>query len=259
MAGSNVIGTVVVASLLIGACENAENKARYVKAPLESIDPADRASLNNAVSEARTRLTSVRNEKLRQDLSRQIDDAQERMLEQIRAAEWEEAVARQAAREAQAERDRAAAALEDARKREAERKYESERERNEERKDERIPSAASDPGQEPWEGRRAAAVERQKELTKEAVTEIEVSMRSSALQDGTRVLVLRNTKPYPVSFSLLCFTRGDSAQRTFAIRIPAGGEKRIGFVQGWCGNFKGGERCEAYVDGERMWNYTVPE
>jgi hypothetical protein len=258
MAGSNVIGIVVVASLLIGACENAEKKARYVKAPLESIDAADRTSLNSAVSEARTRLASVRNEKLRADLSRQIDDAQERVLEQIRAAELEEAMARQAAREAQAERERAAAALEDARRRDAERKYETERKRDEERKAEPV-TEATDPGHEPWERRRAAAVERQNERTKEGVTELEVGMRSSALNDGTMVLILRNAKPYPVSFELRCFTRDDTAQKTFAMRIAAGGEKRIGFMQGWCGNFKGGERCEAYVDGELMWSYTVPE
>jgi hypothetical protein len=83
-------------------------------------------------------------------------------------------------------------------------------------------------------------------------------MRNSLIGDGTKVLVLRNPTPYPASFDLRCHTRNDVSQKTFSVIIPAGGEKNIGFLQGWCGNFKAGERCEAYVDGERMWQYKVP-
>lgn len=255
----------ILGCLLLAGCEDAEAKARYVKAPLESADLTDRTSWSDAVSEARTRLASVRNDRLRTDLSKEIDGAHDRALEQIREIERNEAAARQAERELQAERERAAAALEEERRRAAERKYQDdERRRAAERKRDarpEPPAEESSPTHAAHEQaeRRRAALEHHRERAKEAVTDLEVGIRNSLLNDGTKVVVLRNAKPYPVSFDLRCFTRGDTAQKAFSMRIPAGGEKRLGFVQGWCGNFTGGERCEAYVEGEQMWSYTVPE
>jgi hypothetical protein len=250
----------VLGWLLLAGCENAETKARYVKAPLEGIDLTDRISLSSAVSEARTRLASVGDGQLRADLSRDIEDIHDRALEQIAEAEREEAAELQAAREAQAAREREAAAREEERRLTAERKREEEEQKRTARRAERTEedSSAMEPAGDQQE-RRLAAVERQLERAKEAVTELEVGIRGSLLNDGTKVLVLRNAKPYPVNFVMRCYARGNTAQKSFAMSMPAGGEKRVGFMQGWCGNFRGGERCEASVDDEVLWSYTVPE
>lgn len=255
----------ILGFLLLAGCEDAEAKARYVKSPLESADLTDRTAWSHAaVSEARTRLASVRNDRLGTDLSKEIDDAHDRALEQIREIERNEAATRQAERELQAERERAAAAHEEERRRAAERKYQDgERKRAAERKRDARPEPSVEepsPAHAAHQAeRRRGALERHRERAKEAVTDLEVGIRNSLLNDGTKVVVLRNAKPYPVSSDLRCFTRGDTAQKAFSMRIPAGGEKRLGFVQGWCGNFTRGERCEAYVEGEPMWSYTVPE
>lgn len=238
----------VVSWLIVAGCENAEEKVRYVKAPLESADVTDRTSLNRAVSESRTRLASVRSAVLRTNLSAEIDEEYERALKQIRQDEEEQArKALEAEREREAERQRAAAAALEAEKIQEEREKAALAVRPAKRESE------SDQIE-----RRRAAVEAYRERTKDAVTELEVGVRESALGDGTKVLVLRNLKPYPANFDLRCYTRDDLGQKTFSLIVPAHGEKRVGFVQGWCGNFKQGERCEAYVDGELMWEYKVP-
>ena len=244
----NAVVAGLTAWLVLAGCENAEEKARYVKAPLESADPDSRASLDEAATEAKTRLASVRSARLRADLSTDIDGTYDRALARIREREEAARQALEAERRLQAERERAiAAALEAERKREQERRLEDEQEP--------VPPADAADGQQE---RRRAAVAEQFERAKEAVTALEVGVRSSALGDGTKVLVLRNGKPYAVHFDLLCFARGNTAQKTFALAMPPHGEKHIGFVQGWSGNFTGGERCEAYLEGEWMWDYTVP-
>ncbi|HEV8435658.1 MAG TPA: hypothetical protein VGR95_19770 [Thermoanaerobaculia bacterium] len=214
-------------------CEDAEKKARYVKAPLETGDVTSSPTLEQAVSEARTRLLSVHNERLRADLSKDIDGTYARTLAAIRDAERQKTVAL----EREAERQRAAAAAIEAERR-------------------KKLAALSKPAPPSVEQHRHDAPDFH-ELTKSAVAGLQVGVRYSALGDGTKVLVLRNPTPYPASFDLRCYTRTD-AQKTFSMIIPAGGEKHFGFLQGWCGNFKDGERCEAYVDGERMWQYKIP-
>jgi hypothetical protein len=195
------IGSIVLAGCLLAAgCENAQEKARYVKEPLETVDASSLSSVNDAVREARTRLMDVRSEKLRTELSQEIDDESQRMLARIEENER---------RERERERDRAAAQDERARRR-------------------------------------------------QAVADLQVSTRPSLLARGTHVLVLRNSKEFSVSFDLRCYTRGDTAQKTFFVDVPARGEKHIGFLQGWPGNFKPGERCEAYSGGERLWSLSIP-
>jgi hypothetical protein len=191
--------------------------------------------LNVAVNEARTRLRSVRDRQLRAELSKEIEQVYERALASVREVEQQ----RTAASVRQVESERAAAAA-----------LETERQR----KLSRAPAAERKPAVE----RRRAAVAEFRERTKEAVAGLQVGVRNSALGDGTKVLILRNPTPNPASFDLRCYTANGAVQKTFSIIIPPGGEKHIGFLQGWCGNFKQGERCEAYVDGERIWRYDVP-
>jgi hypothetical protein len=237
------IGLIV--GILASGCEDAEERARYVKAPLVTGDLTTRATLNDAVNEARTRLLSVRDPQLRAGLSKEIEQVYERALVSVQDAEQQRAAsnvlhegAAVAAPEAEQQRQPvhapAAERAQAAAGRKARVKHESTTER------------------------RSAAVAEFRERTKEAVAGLQVGMRNSALGDGTKVLILRNPTPNPASFDLRCYTRNDAAQRTFSIIIPPGGEKHVGFLQGWCGNFKHGERCEAYVDGERIWKYDVP-
>jgi hypothetical protein len=92
---------------------------------------------------------------------------------------------------------------------------------------------------------------------RQAVKDLEIGTRPSLLGDGTQVLVLRNTKRYSADFDLTCYTRGDAGKKTFMVNVPPRSEKHVGFLQGWCGNFKPGERCEAHCDGELLWNRTI--
>jgi hypothetical protein len=224
----------MVVAFAIG-CEDAEKKARYVKAPLETGDVTSRRTLERAVSEARTRLLSVRKERLRADLSKDIDETYARSMAAIRESEQRQA----AVLEREAERQRAAGAA-----------IEAERQKKLAGLSEPAPPSVA-------RNRRHAALTDYRKLTKRAVAGLQVGVRLSALGDGTKVLVLRNPTPYPASFDLRCYTR-TNVQKTFSMIIPAGGEKHFGFLQGWCGNFKDGERCEGYVEGERMWQYNIP-
>ena len=218
--------------IVIAGCENAEQKARYVKAPLESVDVTDRAALNQAVAEAKTRLVSVRDARLRSDLALDIDATYERAMAHLLEAEREEA----------------------ARK---ERELEQERQAVRTPPPEPPPSKPSSPLVSQDELRRAALAA-QNDRAKKAVTDLEVGVRDSAFGDGSKVLVLKNVMSYAANFELRCHAADGSFHKAFAILLPAYGEKRIGFVQGWPGNFKGGESCEAYVDGERLWEYSIP-
>lgn len=210
------------AALFATGCQNAEQEARYVKAPFETGDLTTRASIDLALNEARTRLLSVRDEELRSELSKEIDQTYDRLLLPVREAEQAETTRKE---------------LEAAKERETERQRTAARDRAAERR---------------------AAVAEATERNKDVVTKLEVGLRDSLLGDGTKVLVLRNPEQSSASFELRCHTRNDVSQRSFSITVPPGREKHLGFLQGWCGNFKGGERCEAYVDGERLWEYKMP-
>ena len=210
------------AALFATGCQNAEQVGRYVKAPFETGDLTTRPAIDQALNDARTRLLSVRDEELRAELSKEIDQTYDRMMLPIREEEQAEAARKE---------------LEAAKEREAERQRAAVRDRA---------------------AQRRAAVAEAAERNKDVVTRLEVGLRDSLLGDGTKVLVLRNAEQAQASFQLRCHTRGDVSQRTFSVTVPPGREKHLGFLQGWCGNFKGGERCEAYVDGERLWEYKVP-
>lgn len=238
MRTKRLCSVVFAGYLVLAGCENAQEKARYVKEPLETVDATNLASVNSAVREARTRLVTVRSRELRAELSNDIDDEYQRMLAQIQETE---------------RREKELSAIEAEKKRqeiELEERHEAmrlQKERDAQRE----------------ESRRAAARNRRdtnrdpQDHNRQAVKDLEVGTRPSLLGDGTQVLVLRNTKRYPADFDLTCYTRGDGEKKTFMVNIPPRSEKHVGFLQGWCGNFKPGERCEAHCDGELLWNRTI--
>jgi len=236
---------VLAGYLVLAGCENAQEKARYVKEPLETVDATNLASVNSAVRDARTRLVTVRNDELRAELSNDIDDEYQRMLAQIQEAERRET--ERAAIEAEKKRQE----IELEERREA---MQLQKERDAAREENRRAAEAN--------LRTAEANPRDTEpdphdLNRQAVKDLEVGTRPSLLGDGTQVLVLRNTNRYPADFDLTCYTRGDGAKKTLMVNIPPRSEKHVGFLQGWCGNFKPGERCEAHCDGELLWNRTI--
>lgn len=243
---------IVLTGYLLVSCENAQEKARYVKEPLETADTASLASVNSAVSEARTRLVTVRNDELRAELSKDIDDEYQRMLAQIQETERREK--ERAAIEAEKKRQE----LELEERREAmqlQKERDAEREAN--RRAVEANRRSAETNRRSAEANRRDAEPDPHDLNRQAVKDLEVGTRPSLLGDGTQVLVLRNTKRYPADFDLTCYTRGDAARKTFMVNVPARGEKNIGFLQGWCGNFKPGERCEAHCDGELLWNRKI--
>jgi FtsZ-interacting cell division protein ZipA len=230
---------VLIACLVLAGCENAQEKARYVKEPLETVDAASLSSVNNAVREARTRLVTVRSRELRAELSNDIDDEYQRMVAQIQETERREK--ERAAIEA--EKKRQEVELEERRE-----EMRLQKERQAQREESRHAAARN---------RRDTNQDEPQDRNRQAVKDLEVGTRPSLLGDGTQVLVLRNTKHDPADFDLTCYTRGDTAKKTFMLNVPPRSEKHIGFVQGWCGNFKPGERCEAHCDGELLWNRTI--
>lgn len=222
-----------------------------MKGPLETADLTNRAALDAAISEAKTRLVTVENRQLRADLSTDIDDAYARALAVIQEREQQERalIEAEARRRLELEQQTALAALAARKKAEAEA----------ERKIRRATTSKT-----PGEGnldqmsRRHAAEEAQHSRAKEAITDLVVAARDSVMGDGTKVLIIRNEKGYAVDVELRCYTGDHRTKGIRSITVPARGEKHLGFLQGWCGNFKSGERCEAYLGGELMWKYTVP-
>jgi uncharacterized membrane protein len=91
---------------------------------------------------------------------------------------------------------------------------------------------------------------------RQAIVDVRVGDRASYLGDGTRVLILQNSNPHPVSFALQCYTVSGYS-KVLPVSIPRYGYSEVGYVQGWAGNFKPGEHCEAYFDGNQIWTYSV--
>lgn len=252
MPTKQLCSVVLAGCLVLVGCENAQEKARYVKEPLETVDTASLVSVNSAVREARTRLVTVRNEELRAELSKDIDDDYQRMLSQIQ--ETERLEKERAAVEAEKKRQE----IEREERREAmllQKERDAEREAN--RRTAEANRHAVEASQRTAEVNRSDAEPDPHDLNRQAVKDLEVGTRPSLLGDGTQVLVLRNTRRNAADFDLTCYTRGDEAKKTFMVNVPPRSEKHVGFLQGWCGNFKPGERCEAHCDGELLWNRTI--
>lgn len=222
---SLVLGLCVVC---VGCGEDAEQRARYVKQPFAS-QQSEVGALDAAHQEAKTRLTSVRTDKLREDLARDIDAEYERRLTRLREAE---------------ERSRQRAAEEAARVREAERQRLVAAEAEQRRQQDALQQQMA-----------RDAVAEQHRRHRQAVIDLETSLRSSAVEN--LVLQLRNGSGIPLSFDLRCFTRNDRTFKTMFVTIPPRGQREIGFLEGWDGNFVAGERCEARLDNEVLWNRVV--
>lgn len=229
---------ILLGCFVMMGCEDREERARYVKEPLGNIEEGSLASLNEAFREAETRLVSVRSDSLREELSKDLKQEYERLLARVREVERERAAraAAQAEKEREAERQRLAEA-------EAQAQAQAQAQRQRELDQQQMNYAM------------ALA---QKERTRQAVIKLESVMRISAFEDGTQVLMLRNGQPLQLDFDLKCYTADDSYYKTFFVSVPARGETEIGFVQGWRDNFREGEHCEAYFDGERLWDRYVP-
>lgn len=246
MRSKRLCSLILAGGMAVTGCENAQQKARYVKEPLETVDASSLASVNIAVREARTRLLTVRNRELRAELSKDLDGEYERMTAQIRESERRE----KERAEAEAETRRQQLELEE--RREALRLQKvRESEQAETRLAEETRAADTDPA-------RHGEEQPLRQRNRKAVKDLQVDTRPSLLGDGTQVLVLRNSGHDSADFDLTCYTLDDAAKKTFMVNIPPRSEKHIGFVQGWLGNFKSGERCEASADGELLWNHAIP-
>ncbi len=223
---------ILLSCFVLMACEDREERARYVKGPLEDINEESLASLNKAYREAETRLKSVKSGGLKAELSKDLDQEYQRLLAHIHEVERERA-------------ERAAAQEEAAREAESQRLAQVEAEARKQRElEQQLVNQAT--------------ARAQKENMRQAVLDLEGGMRPSMLDDGTQVLVLSNSQPFRVDFDLRCYTRNDSTNKAMFVSVPARGEMEIGFLEGWSGNFVEGERCEAYFDGELLWNRSVP-
>ncbi len=215
-----------------GACkhEDPEERARYVKEPLEKVQAADVASLDVAYREAETRVLSVEDEKLRQELSGDLEQEYQRLLTRIR----EENLQKEAEAAAEAERQRQAEL-----QRLAQEQEQLERQRQAEQ-----------------QLQAQAAAQAQGERTRQAIINLEGGMRASLLDDGTQVLQLRNSQSFSLTFDLRCYTRDKSVRKTLFVTVPARGQAEIGFLEGW--QFRRGDHCEAYYQDELLWDRSVP-
>ena len=103
----------------------------------------------------------------------------------------------------------------------------------------------------------AAETARLSNQQRQGVEAIEVGFRRSIADESTMVLVLKNLKTYSLDFDLKCYTT-NGRSKTIFVSIPAREATEIGFLEGWSGNWVTGERCEAYLDGKRLWSVTAP-
>lgn len=92
---------------------------------------------------------------------------------------------------------------------------------------------------------------------RDGVAALRVGWRWSTLDDGTQVMRLVNEFPTQVNVTLKCFAINGRA-KTLQISVPGKGFGEVGFLQGWPQNFVYGERCEAYADGQFVWEVKVP-
>lgn len=60
-----------------------------------------------------------------------------------------------------------------------------------------------------------------------------------------------------MDFDLKCFTRDNAVNKTLFVTVPARGQAEIGVLEGW--KFRPGDHCQAYYQGERLWDRSVPD
>jgi len=91
---------------------------------------------------------------------------------------------------------------------------------------------------------------------RQAIADVRVGIRESYLADGSMVLILQNSNPHSVAFTLQCYSPAGYS-KALPVSIPRYGYSEVGFLQGWPNNFHSGDYCEAYVEGSAIWNYRV--
>lgn len=208
---------VLSSVVALGGCENPEDAARRVKEPFSTVQAGDMLALDSALTEAETRLLSVRAVDLRAELSEDVAEEYGRLrarfvaIHQARAAEEAARVEREreVAQQARAEEQRR-------------------------------------------EATRLAEQRRQRE--RQAVIDLEAITRTALMCDGL-VLQLRNAQPIAVDFDLRCYTRDESSYKTLFVRVPARGQTELGCLQGW--TYWPGQRCEAWLHGRQLWDLRI--
>lgn len=89
------------------------------------------------------------------------------------------------------------------------------------------------------------------------VQDLRVTWRDAVLFPNTKALQLWNSRSYPVSVSLKCYTV-DGAWKWLRTTVPGKGLAELGHLEGWDGNFVTGERCDAYDGDSIAWHVTAP-
>lgn len=98
--------------------------------------------------------------------------------------------------------------------------------------------------------------EREKIARLKVVDDLEVRFRNSLMEEGTKVLMLRNGGEVRADFTLKCFQLNGTS-RQFSMSIGSGETEEIGFQQGWNGNFVTGESCKVYYGDDFRWSVDV--
>ena len=98
--------------------------------------------------------------------------------------------------------------------------------------------------------------ESEKIASLKVVDDLEVGFRNSLLENGTKVLRLRNGGGIRANFTLKCF-QANGASRQFNMSIGSGETEEIGYQQGWSGNFVTGESCKVYYGDKFRWSVDV--
>ncbi|HET9229316.1 MAG TPA: hypothetical protein VFR31_21735 [Thermoanaerobaculia bacterium] len=224
---------------VLPSCENSEKKVRESLAVLDAAPAGDEKALDSAYQEARTKAILIKDDSLRTSL---LEDLEARY--QTRKEPFE------AARREAAEEERRRKEVE-----QAQRLAEIELDRK--RKEIELAAEAASQEQAAALALAVAAAQSQANNRLQGVIDLDLKTRASLMDDNTQVLVIRNANAYSVDFDLKCYTRSGSSKTLF-VSVPARGEKEIGFLEGWEGNFVSGERCEAYYDGQFVWSVRIP-
>jgi hypothetical protein len=221
------------------ACDHSEDQAREAMAVLNSAPEEDEKSLDTAYQNAKGKAVLVSDDGIRSRLVEELDATYQRRKEPFEAARL--AAAEEERRQREIEQAQRLAQIELERKRQ-----EVELQLQQQAQAEAAIQALAD----------AAG---QAEATKkfEGIRDLKVGTRYSLMDESTQVLILRNLKSYSVDFNLKCYTRRSSS-KTFFVSVPALGEKEIGFLEGWEGNFVSGERCDAYYGDHMVWYFEIP-
>lgn len=97
-------------------------------------------------------------------------------------------------------------------------------------------------------------LERQRDA-REAVAGLDLTLRPSQLENGTQVLRIRNASGVRLRLELRCH-RG-STSKTIPVDLTGFETEEVGFLEGWTGNFRSGDRCDLRYSGARLRNFSI--